>query len=165
MPAAARFLSQHPKAAIVASIFIVCVLAASVGLNVRHYAGVGGIRDPLASNAANQILTVLHGTEVAPLAHGMIVVAENHTRGVLLAFGLPVPPEGYAYQLWLIRNDERASGGVFRVTSEGHAVHRIQISEPLSRFPSFRITVEPDTGSEYPTGDRIMDGSLETVNM
>lgn len=165
LPSFARGVARHPLAAIAASLLLLAGLGVSITMNVHHYTAIRNGANFAQLAESSRILTVLHGTELAPAAHGMIVISENHSRGLLLAFGLPEPPEGYAYQLWLVRNDDLRNAGIVRVNAQGHVVHHIEISEPLNAFLNFRITIEPATGSDVPTGTRVMDGSLETVNM
>ena len=73
--------------------------------------------------------------------------------------GLPVLDEDHEYQLWLIRNGQRASGGVFSVDADGYGAMVVSSPEALSNYSAFGITVEPEGGSPGPTGDRVL-GSL-----
>ncbi len=156
LPSPVRFILDHPRGVIAASVAVLFLLAGSLWLNVS---GISGAGTEVSSGArtAEDILAVMSGTEVAPKARAIIATGADRTSGVLYAFGLPVPPEGYAYQLWFMKDGVRRSGGVFRVTPEGHAVHHIQLAVPLSEFPTFGITVEPETGSDDPTGSKILE--------
>ncbi|HUX12972.1 MAG TPA: anti-sigma factor [Spirochaetia bacterium] len=156
LPAAVRFILDHPRAVIAASLAVLFLFAGSLWLNVSGISG-AGTQVSGEARAAEDILAVMSGTEVAPKARAIIATGADQTSGVLYAFGLPVPPEGYAYQLWFTKDGIRRSGGVFRVTPEGHAVHHIRLAVPLSDFPTFGITVEPETGSDDPTGSKILE--------
>ncbi len=81
---------------------------------------------------------------------------------------LPPPPPGRAYQLWLVRPDQRRdSGAVFRIPPEGgqpledgHYLIWVRAPQPLAAYVAFGITLEPETGSPEPTGPRVLFGSL-----
>ena len=62
------------------------------------------------------------------------------------------------YQLWLIRDGERTSGGVFSVSQSGYTAMQVYSREPLASFDAFGITIEPYGGSPGPTGDKVLGG-------
>jgi len=102
----------------------------------------------------------LAGTEVTPAAVGTIVISGDGEYGALVVDGLPALGEAQQYQLWLIQDGQRTSGGVFSVNPEGYGTLWIASPGPLSNYPSFGITVEPAGGSPGPTGDKVLGGSL-----
>jgi len=63
---------------------------------------------------------VLQGTSFSPGASGMLVISRDGEHGTLVVDGLPPLDESHQYQLWLIRNGERLSGGVFSVDARGY---------------------------------------------
>ena len=101
----------------------------------------------------------LAGTEAAPEAVGTLVISADGEYGALVVDGMPVLDEERQYQLWLIRGEQRTSGGVFSVNEEGYGVLWIESHEPLSSYSAFGITVEPAGGSPGPTGDRVLGSS------
>jgi anti-sigma factor RsiW len=103
---------------------------------------------------------VLQGTEVAPLASGMIIINPSGQHGTLVVDGLPYLESSSEYQLWLIRNGTRTSGGTFSVNEQGYASIRIYAHDPLVSYPGFGVTIEPTGGSPGPTGDRVLGGEL-----
>lgn len=105
-------------------------------------------------------VVVLAGTEEAPLATGALVLSDDGEYGTLVVDGLPPLDAEHAYQLWLIRDGVRTSGGVFAVNEEGYGALWVSAPESLDSYPAFGITVEPAGGSEGPTGERVMGGSL-----
>lgn len=102
----------------------------------------------------------LNGTEYAPGATGMIVISQNGEYGTLVVDHLPGLSPEEQYQLWLIQDGKRTSGGVFSVSDEGYASLVISSPRPLVDFVSFGITIEPAGGSPGPTGERVLGGNL-----
>mgnify|MGYP001175512649 CR=1 FL=1 len=103
----------------------------------------------------------LAGGEGAPHAHGYLVFTPGGAGDALLVAGdLPVLEPGLQYQLWLIEDGERDSGGVFSVAEDGSAVLRVDTARPITAYDAFGVTVEPAGGSPGPTGDRVLAGEL-----
>lgn len=75
------------------------------------------------------------------------------------AAGLPAPPEGHVYQLWLLRgacgDDPCAptSAGLFDVDS-GLVV--VDVDRSVRNFAGAAVTLEPTGGSEQPTTDPLL---------
>lgn len=94
-------------------------------------------------------------------AYGTLFVAPDATEALLVVDDLPRSERDTVYQVWLIRDGIRTSGGVFTV--EGYnAATIVSAPEPLSSYQSMGITVEPGPdGSPEPTGPRVVSCSLE----
>jgi len=103
---------------------------------------------------------MLTGTEAAPGATGTIVISMAGESGTLVVDGLPSLDEAHQYQLWLIRDGQRTSGGVFSVNPEGYGSLWISFPANLTSYDAFGITIEPAGGSPGPTGDKVMVGIL-----
>lgn len=109
----------------------------------------------------NTLATVpLTGGEFAPAATGLLVISSDGEHGTLVVDGLPALDETRQYQLWLIRNGARISGGVFSVDSEGYGSLWVAAPEPLVSYQAVGITIEPAGGSPGPTGERVLGGEL-----
>lgn len=102
----------------------------------------------------------LRGTEPYPAAVGMIVVGTKGDEGALVVDNLVPLDAEYQYQLWLITDGERSSGGVFSVDEGGYAVLWIESGNPLASYDAFGITIEPAGGSPGPTGEKVLGGSF-----
>ena len=102
----------------------------------------------------------LQGTEDTPQAVGMLVVSRDGEHGTLVVDGLPTLDELSQYQLWLIRDGQRTSGGIFSVDEEGYGNLWVSSPEPLLSYSDFGITVEPAGGSAGPTGMKVLGGEL-----
>lgn len=103
---------------------------------------------------------ILTGTDAAPGATGIIYISANGRNGTLIVDRLPHLSPEQQYQLWLIRDGERISGGVFSVTADGYYSLHIDSPEPLEDYGAFGITVEPSGGSPGPTGERVLGYNL-----
>jgi len=102
----------------------------------------------------------LYGTEAAPQARARLYLNPMGYEALLLVSGLPVQPAEKAYQLWLIRDDQRSSGGLFTVDAQGRAQVLVRAPKKLLAFQMAGVTVEPAGGSPGPTGPRVLYGSL-----
>ena len=102
----------------------------------------------------------LAGTEFAPDASGIIVISQDGEHGTLVVDDLPDLSPEQQYQLWLIQDGERTSGGVFSVKQGGYAAKVIYAPQPLVDYGSFGVTIEPTGGSPGPTGEKVLGGNL-----
>lgn len=109
----------------------------------------------------NQMQTImLAGTQAAPKASGLIVLSLDGRHGTLVVDHLPVLDPAHEYQLWLIRDDRRASGAVFSVNKDGYGSVWVSSPEPLANYSSFGVSIEPAGGSPAPTGSKVLGGSV-----
>ena len=105
-------------------------------------------------------LVTLTGTTFAPKATGMLVVSQDGNLGTLIVDSLPALDSAHQYQLWLIQDGKRTSGGVFSVSKDGYGALTVNSPMPLISYKTFGITVEPTGGSPGPTGEKVMGGGL-----
>lgn len=100
----------------------------------------------------------LSGTEQFPDAKGILIISEEGSEGTLVVEHLPELDESQQYQLWLIENGKRTSGGVFSPRESGYG--RLWVASPgsLLVYDSFGVTIEPAGGSPGPTGDKVLGG-------
>lgn len=102
----------------------------------------------------------LSGTDTAPQSVGLLVISPDGQEGCLVVDGMPALAEDQDYQLWLIRDGQRTSGGVFHSYASGYGVLWIHAEQPLVSYEAFGVTLEPLGGSPDATGDKIMGGVL-----
>lgn len=102
----------------------------------------------------------LTATDAVPEARGVIQIGTDTGRGTLTVEGLPALGAEGQYQLWLIRDGDRDSGGVFSVTDDGKAIVTIAAPHPLDNYAAYGITIEPFGGSPGPTGQRVLGYNL-----
>jgi anti-sigma-K factor RskA len=147
---ALRFPLTSPAWA-VASLVLVALLIAS---NLWWWQATD--RDRSLTTSGGMRVIAMVGTEAAPASTGILVIDTDGEYGTLVVEGLPVLDQDHQYQLWLIRDGQRASGGVFSVNPEGYGALIVSSPEPLSSYPAFGITIEPEGGSPGPTGDKVL---------
>lgn len=95
-----------------------------------------------------------------PSASGVLLLAPGEAEGCLLVAGMPQLASDQVYQLWLLTDGQRTSGGTFQVDPAGNGWLLVEQSVPLDSFTALGITVEPAGGSVGPTSARIIGGSL-----
>jgi anti-sigma-K factor RskA len=94
----------------------------------------------------------------AEAAEATAVLAANRTGepAVLWVNGLPQPPEGKRYQLWLYYQGRIWSPGTFTVETNGSAWIQLYLPLAVSNPMYARVTVEPVGGSSSPTGPDVL---------
>ena len=137
-----RFLGLGPIPAAVAASLIVAVLVA------------GGI---LIANGGNDTRTVQGQVLIAsaPTARAAVKLSDDGTK--LSVSGMPEPPAGKVYQVWLKppMQAPRPTRALFRVDAKGDADVQIQDSR-LKGIEQVLVTAEPDGGSRAPTSDPVI---------
>lgn len=94
-------------------------------------------------------------------ARGILYFHPDETVAVLRVSDMPALPDDETYQLWLIRAEERDSGGLFRPDDEGTAVLLIVAPRLMGEYDAVGVTVEPAGGSPTPTSPRVIGSELE----
>jgi anti-sigma-K factor RskA len=102
----------------------------------------------------------LSGTDAAPGASGLMVVSSDGDHGTLVADHLPPLGQDQQYQLWLIKDGARTSGGVFSVDHDGYGSLWVSSPLPLVQYSAFGVTIEPQGGSPGPTGLKVLSGEF-----
>jgi anti-sigma-K factor RskA len=98
----------------------------------------------------------LEASAEAPGAGGVLAV-NPVSRGVVLSVrGLP-QLDHQVYQLWFIRPDgSRMSGDTFAVDERGNGMHTAALPANIGEFVGAGVTIEPEGGSQKPTGDNVL---------
>jgi anti-sigma-K factor RskA len=93
---------------------------------------------------------------------GSMLVDKDKNMAVLVLWNLPRVEAGKTYQIWLIDSGgQRTSGGLFRPVDDwGYTTATDWSPRPLWQFVSVGVTVEPEGGSEGPTGSRVLGVDL-----
>jgi len=120
----------------------------------------GRLHQNYPSSATPLRIVALANTDNAPEARGSLVISQNGEYGTLIVDNLDALDNDHQYQLWLIDDGQRSSGGVFSVNSEGYASLPILGALPLSQYQAVGITIEPAGGSPLPTGAKVLGGDL-----
>ncbi len=107
-------------------------------------------------------LIALGGTENAPGSSGRVLWSPDAKKAVLYASGLPRPPAGKDYQLWVIEGQTPRSEGVFPVDAQGRATHVLPEVPAPGNVGAFAVTLEPAGGVPQPTGAMVLLGAVPT---
>jgi anti-sigma-K factor RskA len=147
------FLSTAPVWGAASLVLVLVLLVSNLYL-------LNSLRAHQATQQKDLTTVAMVATDYSPQAVGMLVISGDGEYGVLVVDHLPVLNETQQYQLWLIYNGQRTSGGVFSVNDEGYGSLLITSEQPLSSYPAFGITIEPAGGSPGPTGEKVLGGEL-----
>jgi anti-sigma-K factor RskA len=145
---------RHPALAAMAAILIV---ALAIGNILQLAKAPSAQPQPRSGGLMTAILT---GTGESKEAYGTIVLDPKDKKGVLAVNGLPILDAAHQYQLWLIRDGQRRSAGVFSVDAEGYGSLLLTVPSDFKDFQAFGISIEPLGGSQEPTGAKVMSGAL-----
>lgn len=99
----------------------------------------------------------LTGSSETEAATGIIIISADGLQGTLVVQDLPVLPETQTYQLWLSKDGQHTSGGMFNVNENGYRAIWVVSEDPLASYTDFDVTLEPAGGSTYPTGRTVLD--------
>ena len=115
-----------------------------------------------AANASAFVLTPT--SDDAPGVGGTIFYSVSDRTALLDVSGLPELDEGEVYQVWFQGDDgdEWVLGPAFRVNSQGESVQRLPGDTPA--FTRVAISREAGPGSDEPSGDFLLEGSLAGGN-
>jgi anti-sigma-K factor RskA len=114
----------------------------------------------LPQSDRSQVITVsLKGTDAQPRAQGQLIADPNEQSAVLVISGLPPLEPGRTYQVWLI-GDAPVSAGLLTVDQNGQSVLIVTSEEAIGSFNSLGISIEPEGGSEQPTGEIVVLSDL-----
>jgi anti-sigma-K factor RskA len=152
-------LLAHPVG-LAFGVFVV-VLIVFLGINnLMLQKQVGSLQAHLPASIGNMRVVHLEGTPKAPQAVAYLMVFKNETYGALAVEDAPLLDATHQYQVWLIKDGKRTSGGVFSVNENGYGTLEVTGDQPLENYQSFGITIEPTGGSPGPTGEKVLGGSL-----
>lgn len=86
----------------------------------------------------------------------------NNTLGIAVVYvrDFPELPPDQAYQLWLRKDDQRISPGLFTVEKGGMGIFVFPIEQSLDFYDIMGITPEPAGGSPGPTGSPVVRGPV-----
>lgn len=113
---------------------------------------------------AQVVLAMLSYPEVERLSvegeslSGSFLLDPGRNIAVLIVWNMPQPPDGKTYQVWLIDSQgERSGAGVFNPKEDQAYTTQIIFSrQGFSDYVGIGVTVEPQGGSDQPTGDAVL---------
>jgi hypothetical protein len=105
-------------------------------------------------------MVALGGQNVAPKAEGRVLWSPESKKAVLYTYGLPKPPAGKDYQLWVFEDGTPRSEGVFPVDDKGGAQHVLPEVPAAGGVGAFAVTLEPAGGLPKPSGPIVLMGAV-----
>jgi anti-sigma-K factor RskA len=102
----------------------------------------------------------LGGQAGSPASEGHVLWSPDSKKAVLYAYGLPRPPAGKDYQLWVIAGGTPRSEGVFPVDARGQATHVLPDVPDPAGVGAFAVTLEPAGGLAQPSGPMFLLGAV-----
>ena len=112
------------------------------------------------TNPSGAVTVSLKGTDVQPQAQGQLIADPNSQSAVLVIAGLGQLEAGKTYQIWLIDGGGPQSAGLLSVDANGQAVLIVTSTLTIGEFNALGISIEPDGGSEQPTGEIVVLSDL-----
>jgi len=109
-------------------------------------------------------MVALGGQAGTPGAAGRVLWSPEGKKAVLYAYGLPKPPAGKDYQLWVIEGSTPRSEGVFPVDDKGQAQLVLPEVPAAGGVGAFAVTLEPAGGLPAPSGPMVLLGSVSQVD-
>jgi hypothetical protein len=106
------------------------------------------------------LLAVLTAPDAARLTmagdgrQGMVLWSPSAGTGVLVAQGLAAPPDGRAYQLWLMRGGVPVPSSVFAPGAGGRVV--VALGPLPDGFEAAAVTIEDAGGADAPSGEMVL---------
>jgi anti-sigma-K factor RskA len=138
-----------------AGLLIILLLAVSNLMLWQRLNRLEVITGPLGMRAI-----VLQNTSAAPGASAFVVMGADGRNGVLVVDHLQPLEESQEYQIWLLKDGVRTSGGTFSVDEDGYRGLRLSAPESLLTYSDVTVSIEPAGGSPAPTGPQVLRGSL-----
>jgi anti-sigma-K factor RskA len=88
---------------------------------------------------------------------GSLLLDREYNNAVLILRGLKALPDTRTYQVWLITPyGEWTSAGLIRPQTDVPFLSEpIKATEGLANFVGLGLTIEPASGSKYPTGAKV----------
>lgn len=120
--------------------------------------GVGGTLAVETLRSDGQTVAVEVDGQQAPGTHAAMILEDGHAT--LRAEGLPTPPDGRVYQVWLGRSDRppEPTSALFVPRADGTA--RATVPGPLDAVQQVLVTQEPRGGSRSPSRAPVLVASL-----
>lgn len=148
-----RRTSRLPLAAAAAAI-----LALSLTLAVLYIFSPGILNQPTLASAT------LEPTTLAPGAAGgeiHLYDKKENVRVRLEVWGMPEPGPDEYYELWLVKDGGRMSGGTFAVGHNGRVEADLNVPKIAGSYQQVGVTSEKDDGNPMPSDEKMLGGTLD----
>ena len=140
-------------------------LAGAFGVLLLAVLGGFGLRAATNQSTTRTVVqvrtrTVLASVDQSAAPKGAAFVVLRDGTGTLRVKGLPAPPRGYVYEVWLLRRGAAAPSPTDALFSvDHHGSGRVALPS-VHGVTTVLVTAEPDVGSQAPTTKPFIDASL-----
>ena len=116
------------------------------------------MRDLLRAPGAE--MAPLKSTKAGSTAGGQAIMAPGRNQVAIMATHLPPLPSGRGYQLWLLQHGNTLPIRAAQLSVDGSGVlmNVVYVTADPSQMAGMRITDEPLSGSDTPTGQSWLEG-------
>ena len=104
--------------------------------------------------------TVASLTAFSGRAHGVVLLDRRAGRVTVDVWQLPQLPAGDVYEVWWVTRGGHEPAGTFAVDRAGSGMSTVSLPRSWGRVRSVGITREPEPGTRYPTGKRLLGGPV-----
>ncbi len=148
--AAARRRHRSPRLLLAAAAVAVAIIAGAVAFGVTG--GQNGTSEADMMHCVQQA-TDAHVLSPDVGSRGAVTMAASCHAAVVQPAGLPAPPNGMVYQLWVMAGAQARSMGMMHDNAAGAMPMMVTVTR--SGDTAIDITVEPAGGSANPTSDPV----------
>ncbi|HET6447553.1 MAG TPA: anti-sigma factor [Conexibacter sp.] len=135
-------------------------LALLLGVALGFGIGTATNDEPTKTQTVVQVRTVQARVDAAAAPTGTAVIVLRDGVATLRVRGLPAPPSGKVYEVWLLRRGAAApspTDALFSVSTRGSG----RVALPSVRgVEAVLVTAEPDGGSQAPTSQPFINAAL-----
>jgi anti-sigma factor RsiW len=143
----------RPKRALrLTAIAAAAAVAAAIGLGIWAASLSNSLdeeRSALAEQARAAAILADDDSTRVPLGERGVLVRSPDGDAVMVVRNLPAAPEGKTYEAWVIDAGQPVKAGLF----EGGGQQIVLLEQPVREDSTVAVTLEPEGGSEQPTGD------------
>jgi anti-sigma-K factor RskA len=133
---------------------------AALAIGVAVGFGIGNATNGERTRTVVQVRTVQAKVDAAAAPRGNATIVVRDGAATLRVTGLPAPPQGKVYEVWLLRRGAAApspTDALFSVSQRGSG----RVALPSVRgIQTVLVTAEPDGGSSAPTSQPFISASL-----
>jgi anti-sigma factor RsiW len=151
-----RFALSFGRPLALAGAAAVLVLGVALGIGIGAATNDGQTK----TETVVQVRTVQARVDTAAAPRGNAVIVVRDGVATLRVTGLPAPPRGKVYEVWLLRRGAAApspTDALFSVSTRGSG--RVALPS-VNGVEAVLVTAEPDGGSQAPTSQPFINAAL-----
>jgi anti-sigma factor RsiW len=151
-----RFAVSFGRPLALAGAAMALLLGVALGFGI----GAATNDDQTKTQTVVQVRTVQARVDAAAAPRGTAVIVVRNGVATLRVTGLPVPPQGKVYEVWLLRRGAAApspTDALFSVSTRGSG--RVALPS-VHGVEAVLVTAEPEGGSQAPTSQPFISATL-----